>query len=195
MNSESFSDSATIDDDSKEMLSFLWIVRSWLLDCTAHGIPKVISSANFHRKIFWLFAVSMSTGGFLYQITDMIQDVLSHPVAVNVQVKYPDNIQMPTVTICNSNKLKLSSLKKYDKSSSLYQAVRFEDFSSISVVKVQNELRESIAALSKEEANTASNSRSGSESNTTCSSSYEPDWNNQNTILHRLNWVRTIVVD
>ena len=83
------------------MLSFLWIVRSWMLDCTAHGVPKVISTSNFNRKIFWLLAVVVSTGGFLYQITDMLQDVYSYPVAVNIQVKYPDRLQMPTGIIKN----------------------------------------------------------------------------------------------
>ena len=67
------------DPESKEMLSFLWIMRSWLLECTAHGIPKVIASANFHRKIFWLMAVFLSGSIFIYQITDMLLDVFEYP--------------------------------------------------------------------------------------------------------------------
>ena len=77
-----FSDSAVIDDDSKEMLSFLWILRSWLLECTAHGIPKVISSANFNRKIFWLVAVVVSSCVFLYQLTLMFQGRRSRLVTI-----------------------------------------------------------------------------------------------------------------
>ena len=176
------------------MLSFFWIVRSWLLECTAHGVPRVISTSNFHRKIFWLIAVLFSTGGFLYQITDMIQDVLSHPVAVNVQVIYPDSLKMPTVTICNSNKLKLSSLKQYDNSSLLYKAVEFEDLTAIGLVKIRNQLRESLVALGKQETNTESSSSSARNGpDNPCVSSFEPDWSDVNTFMERLDMVRNVI--
>ena len=119
-------------DDSREMLSFLWIFRSWLLQCTAHGIPKVISYTNFHRKIFWLVAVVVCSLAFLYQITDMMIDVYTYPVTVNLQITHRDQLDFPTVTMCNSNKIKESLLRNYHRNDSdLMKMVTFEDFNSI----------------------------------------------------------------
>ena len=129
------------DSDSQEMLSFLWILRSWLMECSAHGVPKVISSANFHRKIFWLLAVVVCALCFLYQFTDMMVDVYGHPVTVNLQIKHREKLEFPTVTVCNSNKFKDSLIRNYDKDNSdRHKVLTFEDFNSIGLSDIYNEL-------------------------------------------------------
>ena len=122
------------------MLPFLWILRSWLLECSAHGIPKVISSANFNRKIFWLTAVIISSCIFLYQLTVMCQDNFRHPITVNVQIRYADELQMPNVTICNSNKLKYSSVLGYDNASDLYNTIIFQRLNSVGLNAIEAKL-------------------------------------------------------
>ena len=129
------------DEDSREMLSFLWILRSWLLQCSAHGVPKVISYTNFHRKIFWLSAVVLSALAFLYQITSMLIDVYQYPVTVNLQIVHQDKLDFPTVTLCNSNKIKESLLRIYAKGDSdLHKVITFEDFNSIGLRDIYKEL-------------------------------------------------------
>ena len=99
--------------DSEEMVSFLWIVRAWLLDCSAHGVPRVIGTTNFKRKLFWLAAVTTSACLLLWQIGTMWQDVSSHPITVNLQVLHRRQLNFPAVTICNSNKLKQSRVYEF----------------------------------------------------------------------------------
>ena len=136
-----------MDEDSMEKMSFLWILHSWLLQCTAHGIPKVISYTNFHRKIFWLVAVVVCSLAFLYQITDMMIDVYTYPVTVNLQITHRDQLDFPTVTMCNSNKIKESLLRNYHRNDSdLMKMVTFEDFNSIGLKDIYDELVESRAA-------------------------------------------------
>ena len=101
---------AALSTNSEEMVSFLWIVRAWLLDCSAHGVPRVIGTTNFKRKLFWLAAVTTSACLLLWQIGTMWQDVSSHPITVNLQVLHRRQLNFPAVTICNSNKLKYSKI-------------------------------------------------------------------------------------
>ena len=129
-----------MDSDSKEMLSFLWILRSWLLDCTAHGIPRVIVSTNFHRKIFWLVAFFVCCLGFAYQIMDMTVDIYTYPLTVNLQIEHKNELEFPTVTICNSNKLKESLLRAHNPDSDLYKVIIFEDFNSVGLKSIRDEL-------------------------------------------------------
>ena len=185
-------DSSPLDNDQIEMLSFLWIIRSWLLDCTAHGVPKVVSSANFNRKVFWLFAVVVSTVCFMYQITDMFKDVYKYPVTVNVQIKYPHKMQLPTVTICNSNKLKESMLLQYNKTSHLYKMIEFEALNSVGMTEIQETLRAQISGVGFDSQESRNNTTSIADTptNDRCESSYVVDWNSDNSIAKRLTNVR-----
>ena len=128
------------DQDSQEMLTFLWIVRSWLLDCTAHGIPKVIISTNFHRKIFWLVSVLFCAFCFVYQIVNMTIDIYTYPLTVNLQIEHRNQLQFPTVTICNSNKLKESLVRAHNPHSDLYKVITFEDFNAIGLKTILDNL-------------------------------------------------------
>ena len=174
------------------MLSFLWIIRSWLLDCTAHGVPKVVSSANFNRKVFWLFAVVVSTICFVYQITDMFKDVYKYPVTVNVQIKYPHEMQLPTVTICNSNKLKESMLLQYNRSSHLYKMIEFETLNSVGITEIQETLRAQISGVGFDSQGSRKDTTSIGDTpiNERCESSYVVDWNDDSSIARRLIKVR-----
>ena len=133
---------ATNRDDSKDMLSFLWILRSWLLDCTAHGIPKVVSSANFHWKIFWLIAVIISISCFKYQITLTFQDIFTYPITVSVQITYHENLIMPSLILGNSNKLNESLIWEYDEKvdTQLQKMVVLEGFTSIGMEGIEQTL-------------------------------------------------------
>ena len=97
-----------VNSDSQDMLSFMWLVRSWLLDCSANGIPRILTSTNVNRKIFWILSVLICSALFVYQTTEMILDVYSYPVTVSLQIKHFDQLQFPAVTVCNSNKFKAS---------------------------------------------------------------------------------------
>ncbi|XP_075247907.1 degenerin mec-10-like isoform X2 [Convolutriloba macropyga] len=147
--SSSSLDSA-VDKDSQEMLSFLWILRSWLLECSAHGVPKVISSSNFHRKIFWLISVIICALCFIYQITDMFIDVYSYPITVNLQIKHQNELQFPTITLCNSNKLKESLIRDHDKTSDIYKVIIFEDLNAIGLKDIYESLQYRVGILTNE---------------------------------------------
>ena len=187
-----------MDKYTSEMLSFMWIVRSWLLDCTAHGVPKVISSANFHRKIFWVASVIVCSACFVFQITIMFQDVFSYPVFVSVQIKYPDYLVMPTVTICNSNKLKESLLRSFEDhiDTDLHKMIDFEGLNTIGMDEIEEELYERVHGRSSVQNKTISSVRNSSdssaesnESNSRCESNYQTDWTSDTSIRDRYDYV------
>ena len=66
--------------------SFLLILNSWLLNCTAHGIPRAVGSNNYLRRMFWFAASLTSIVLLLYQTSVMMQDVFKYPVTVSFQV-------------------------------------------------------------------------------------------------------------
>ena len=141
-----------------------------------------------------LVIIFISLTCFLYQITDMFQDIYSHPITVSVQIKYPTRIQMPTITICNSNKIKESSLKNYTKNSDLYKMITFEALNSIGLVDIEESLREKLAEHSGQ-SDDGGKPDSGGDSQgdnaeyapaEPCDTDYVVDWNDDASIRNRL---------
>ena len=122
---------SNLSNDSREMISFLWILRAWLLDCSAHGIPRIISSTNFRRKIFWLVSVLISASFLCFQIWTLFLEVSSHPISVNIQIEHQKAIRFPAVTLCNSNKLKFSMVEKLNGDFDLHKTIVFTEMEPI----------------------------------------------------------------
>ena len=72
----------------------------------------------------------------------MFQDVFNYPITVSVQITYPEKLTMPTVTICNSNKLKESLVREYDQKveTQLHKMIIYEGFTSIGLADIEQTL-------------------------------------------------------
>ena len=57
-------------------------------------------------RLFWSLAVLGATAILIYVIVTNIIRLRSHEKTVNVEVTYPDELDFPTVTICNQNQFR-----------------------------------------------------------------------------------------
>ena len=156
---------AKLSNDSQEMISFLWILRAWLLDCSAHGIPRIISSTNFRRKIFWLAAVFVSGSTLCWQIWKLVQEVQSHPITVNIKIENQNAVKFPAVTICNANKLKYSTVERLERQNSdLYKTITYTKMEPIGFRQNYENLNRRIDRWLKQSASRNSNLESQNKS-------------------------------
>ena len=125
----------------------------------------------------------------------MFEDVYKYPVTVSVQIKYPPKMQLPTVTICNSNKLKESMLLQYNKTSHLYKMIEFEALNSVGMTEIQETLRAQIPRVGFDSQGSYNNTTSIADTliNDRCKSTYIVDWNSDTSIARRLTNVRFLI--
>lgn len=70
---------------------------------TSHGIPNIVRNKILSIKILWLFCFTASTGYCVYNISKSFIDYFSFTSVTKVSYERLNNIEFPTVTICNKN--------------------------------------------------------------------------------------------
>jgi len=70
------------------------------------------------KKCYWIFAVSVMTGGMLFSIHALTRAYFSNPVKVDVSLRREKQIVFPAVTVCNMSPVKKSALDTADLSGS-----------------------------------------------------------------------------
>ena len=91
---------------------------------------------------------------------------------------------MPFVTVCNSNKLKSSAVQQnMDRRSSLYYAAKFQNYNSVGVSSVEDELKTL-------KYNSSLDERDPGEG---CGNNFVVDWTNDQSILQRKNQVSLFI--
>ena len=118
------------EEDKLEMISFLWIFRGWLLDCTAHGLPRIISEPQFKRKVFWFIIVVVFIIIFIVQMTYMFIDLATYPTTLSSEEILMNEVEFPLVTVCNANKFRKSMLDGIDRTDPLFRLVMFEGYTT-----------------------------------------------------------------
>ncbi|XP_013384881.1 acid-sensing ion channel 1-like [Lingula anatina] len=73
---------------------------------------KYVTNQNLAllRRIIWLCFVLAGFGFLIYHLHNRISYFYRYPSSVNIELNYPDSIPFPSVTICNNNRFRKSSL-------------------------------------------------------------------------------------
>ena len=66
------------------------------------------------KKCYWIFALTVMTGGMLVSVTALTKAYLSYPVGVEVSVRREKQLVFPAVTVCNMSPVKKSALETAD---------------------------------------------------------------------------------
>jgi len=66
------------------------------------------------KKCYWIFALSVMTGGMLFSVCALTKTYLSYPVKVDISVRREKQLVFPAVTICNMSPVKKSALDTVD---------------------------------------------------------------------------------
>lgn len=72
-------------------------------DTTFHGVKNITGKGTIFKRLIWLVIVLSSFGGFTWIIVARSKYLESHPKSVNMDIVYSNNLQFPSVTICNQN--------------------------------------------------------------------------------------------
>ena len=80
----------------------------------------------------------------------MFIDVYSYPITVNLQIAHQNELQFPTITLCNSNKLKESLIRHSDNSSDLYKVITFEDLNAIGLKDIYESMQHRVGILTNQ---------------------------------------------
>ncbi|GFU05347.1 uncharacterized protein NPIL_36061 [Nephila pilipes] len=70
------------------------------------GFPVIASTSGLLRKFIKILVFIVSTCGFLYQTTSFLQLYRAYPTMVDIKVENPDVIPLPSVSICNKNRIR-----------------------------------------------------------------------------------------
>ena len=78
---------------------------------------------------------------FSYHVFEMLSDVFKYPVLVDMQVETKVDLEFPTVSICNTNKFKESSIRGYNPNSDLYKVISFENLNSLALRGIYDDMQ------------------------------------------------------
>lgn len=75
-----------------------------------HGFSRLTDSAvSWPRRLFWAVMLSAGLGFSFYNIALQIKHFTNTPVHARLDIKRPNLLPMPQVTVCNYNSMKRSS--------------------------------------------------------------------------------------
>ena len=83
---------------------------------TTHGLPNIIRSKNIVLKIVWFILFLMSVGLTCYCLFKTVIEYLEFSVTTEVRSINVNEIEFPTITICNSNQVSTEYGLNYYKS-------------------------------------------------------------------------------
>ncbi|ELU13132.1 hypothetical protein CAPTEDRAFT_202570 [Capitella teleta] len=97
-----------------DILIMLCQHHSWVSTLIPTPLRNLKCNRNVSRnsKVIWTCVLLGAVALFSYLVVEKVQKLQSHPKAVNVEVTYNESLIFPAVTICNSNKYRLTQLQE-----------------------------------------------------------------------------------
>lgn len=78
-----------------------------------NGVSQIATTKQIFRKILWVIVFSGCMAGFLYQTISFLIHYANYPTTVEVLVLNEGFLEFPSVTICNSNRVRKSAYCNY----------------------------------------------------------------------------------
>ncbi|XP_033114158.1 acid-sensing ion channel 5-like [Anneissia japonica] len=93
--------------------SYKTILQSFSTEVTStHGLPHVFKSTNYLSRCIWAALFLTGVSLFIWQTSVLIKLYHDFPINVKIEVVANSELHFPSVTICNTNKLRRSAVEK-----------------------------------------------------------------------------------
>ncbi|XP_070576037.1 uncharacterized protein [Ptychodera flava] len=99
---------AIFTDANKQAL--MAVGKNFMLNTTAHGVPRLAASKNFHKRLLWFIIICGSMTAFIVQTYFLVDTFLKYRVTNKITLVTKTSLTFPTVTVCNTNKLRRSAI-------------------------------------------------------------------------------------
>ncbi|XP_070575721.1 uncharacterized protein [Ptychodera flava] len=97
-------------DANKALKTHRKVIKDFIGSTTAHGLPRIFEDRHFILTLFWgiIFFTAMSVS--MWQGYRLIKQYLLRDVTVRIEVVTAPSLMFPSVSICNTNKLRKSAV-------------------------------------------------------------------------------------
>ncbi|CAD5213041.1 unnamed protein product [Bursaphelenchus okinawaensis] len=95
-------------------------VAEWGRLCSCHGIPHLAQARSVITIIIWAILVTATWIGFAYLLVTTVQSYLDYDTSIQVELS-DEEINFPSVTICNNSPYKMSMLNSTPELNALVQ--------------------------------------------------------------------------
>lgn len=91
-------------------------VKEWTRVSKIHGVDRLVISHSLLLKLVWLFFLIALTAIALYLVSKTIMEYTRYEVKSRIREVYKQDMEFPTVTLCNSNPLATPDAIEYIRS-------------------------------------------------------------------------------
>ncbi|XP_070545645.1 uncharacterized protein [Ptychodera flava] len=88
------------------------IISKFAKNTTAHGIANISNSTSTFGRTVWSVVCVTAFSLFLWQSSELLKDYLEYGIKIKFDVVSVPKLSFPTVTVCNTNKIRKSEILK-----------------------------------------------------------------------------------
>nr|XP_006821451.1 PREDICTED: uncharacterized protein LOC102804421 [Saccoglossus kowalevskii] len=81
------------------------------LQTSAHGIPRILGAKSTLKRFVWTVIFLIAAAAFVRQFSILVALFIEYPIDVKVEVVSEPSMLFPSVTVCNTNKLRRSAVQ------------------------------------------------------------------------------------
>ncbi|XP_070538275.1 uncharacterized protein [Ptychodera flava] len=110
-NNQKGSNETSAERQGGQDLSFRRMLSDFGKDTTAHGIGRITEGTTRVSRTVWLLIVTIAACMMVYQMIYLLLTYFEYNVTVQVSLMSEKTLEFPTVTVCNTNKLRKSAVR------------------------------------------------------------------------------------
>ncbi|XP_070562378.1 uncharacterized protein [Ptychodera flava] len=108
---KNFNNSDPKSQNENEKANIQDLAKEFALRTTSHGISRIAEANTKFKRTAWIVIVAASFIGYGVHVGILVSRFLQYDVSIKMEVVTGDSVLFPAVTVCNSNKLRLSEVK------------------------------------------------------------------------------------
>ncbi|XP_033736990.1 amiloride-sensitive sodium channel subunit gamma-like [Pecten maximus] len=113
--------------DSNKYKSFSKLIARFAEKTSMQGVPYINSARLWYAKLIWTCLLVIAIGWMCFHLYYLITQFLLWPIQTKIKLSF-SNLEMPAVTICNVNPIRISTIDRASKP--LQDLVKYVDPSS-----------------------------------------------------------------
>ncbi|XP_070565679.1 low-density lipoprotein receptor-related protein 1B-like [Ptychodera flava] len=91
-------------------VGFFALGKKFMTDTTAHGLPRVVKARSLCGRLIWSLIFCSAMVAFIVQSSFLVKNYLRYGVTIKLKEITESSPEFPSVTVCNTNKLRRSAI-------------------------------------------------------------------------------------